>query len=160
MHVHLAVPYTDVAAAMLRWATGLGPVEPLAAKRVSLGAATVELRVLGASHQVLVGEFSETVACGLAGGAPVPSQSSDGPYAFASRTERFAAPAYATEVRRLIDTLTGDPAAIVAGFPGSELAVTALRAEQTDGAVSWTTWHAYPQTGELVTTESRLRIQL
>ena len=75
-------------------------------------------------------------------------------------TEHFAAPDYATRVRSLIDTLTGDPAAIVAGFPGSELAVTALRAEQTDGAVSWTTWHAYPQTGELVTTESRLRIQL
>lgn len=160
MHVRLAVPYTDVAAAMLRWATGMPPVEPLAARRVALSLATVELRVLGASHQVLVGEFSETVACGLPGGAPVPTQSSDGPYAFASRTERFAPHAYADRVRGLVDALTGDPAAIVAGFPGSELAVTALRADQIDGAISWTTWHAYPQTGELVTTESRLRTQL
>ncbi len=145
---------------MLRWATGMSPIEPLAARRVALNSATVELRVLGASHQVLVGGFSETVACGLPGGATMPTKSSDGPYAFASRTERFAAPDYATRVRGLIDTLTGDPAAIVAGFPGSELAVTGLRAEQIDDAISWTTWHAYPQTGELVTTESRLRTQL
>ena len=90
----------------------------------------------------------------------MPTKSSDGPYAFASRTECFDAPAYATRVRTLIESLTGDPAAIVAGFPGSALAVTALRADQTDGGVAWTTWHAYPQTGELVTTESRLRIEL
>ncbi len=145
---------------MLRWATGLGPVEPLAAKTVVLPGATIELRVLGASHQVLVGDFTETVACGLLGGAPVPAASSRGPYAFASRTERFDPPAYVARVRRLIDELHGDQAAIVAGFPGSELAVTALRADQSDDAVQWTTWHAYPQTGELVTTESRLRIQL
>lgn len=149
---------------MLRWATGLAPVKPLAKKPVACGPVTVELCVLGASHQVLVGDFSETVACGLAGGEPVPAQSLAGPYAFRSKRECFGEAAYAATVNGLVEQLRGDRSAIVAGFPGSELAVTALRAEFAEdadsSAVRWTTWHAYPQTGELVTTESRLEISL
>jgi hypothetical protein len=47
-----------------------------------------------------------------------------------------------------------DPRGLVGVFAGD--AFTALRAEPHGAGVRWETWHAYPQTGELVHTTGAL----
>ncbi len=61
---------------------------------------------------------------------------------------------FTTEVSRVIAACEADPNALVAEFPGSPLAVTALSAASCEDGVAWETWHAYPQAGELVYTKS------
>jgi hypothetical protein len=116
----------------------------------------VQLRVLGASHQVVVGDWSETVAClpDRPGALPAREERRLG-----DRVVRFEAscerPAdFAATVSRIVADCAADPHALVAEFPGSPLAVTALSACEVDGGVGWRTWHAYPQAGELVRTTS------
>ncbi len=55
--------FADSRAADLSLAYGLRPLPALGTHSVTLGGLTVELRVLGASHQVVLGDWSETVAC-------------------------------------------------------------------------------------------------
>lgn len=135
---------------------------------------TLELRVLGASHQVMIGDWSETVAClpdreGDRLELSVPRETIDtggrrrpesrptrtvGDYAVrfeatCERPEDFAA-----AVSRIVAFCAADDHSLVAEFPGSPLAVTAMSARAADGGVCWETWHAYPQTGELVRTSS------
>ena len=61
-----------------------------------------------------------------------------------------------TRVAALRADLADDPYALVGVFPGDVDAVTALsvRPDPPDGTVGWRTWHAYPQTNELVLTET------
>src|SRR3546814_7701798 len=86
------VPFRVVRDAARRWALDLPAREALATKVISLGdgagahAPVVELRVLGASHQVLVRtsdeEFSETVACDLVAGEALPARTARPGYGF------------------------------------------------------------------------------
>ena len=46
--------------------------------------------------------------------------------------------------------------ALTGAFPGSRHAVTALAVQDTDSGIGWRTWHAYPQTREIVMTRSQL----
>ncbi|MGK5558638.1 DUF2617 family protein, partial [Actinomadura kijaniata] len=59
----LDTPYADTRADALSFALGLAPLDALAVRTVERSGHAVELRLLGASHQVIVGAFSETVAC-------------------------------------------------------------------------------------------------
>src|SRR4051812_2470817 len=77
----LETTYTDTRAGDLAWCLGKSPLPALAVLGVRIGdsgglRADVELRLLGASHQVLVdagrGECSETVACLPGSQAPLP----------------------------------------------------------------------------------------
>ncbi|NYG60461.1 hypothetical protein BJ980_003384 [Nocardioides daedukensis] len=166
----LAVPFRDVRGAALRWALDLPAREALATKVISLGdgagvhAPVVELRVLGASHQVLVRngteEFSETVACDLVAGEMLPANTARPGYGFTSSTEVLSQSALAERVDDLVQHLDPSPMAIVAGFPGDRLAVTALELSVTDDVLTWQTWHAYPQAGELVRTHSQLVLEV
>lgn len=144
--MRLDTPYADTTAGDLSFALGLPELPALHTLRLP----GLELRLLGASHQVVWttvdGErLVETVAC-LPGRDPHLPPAMDGPgYAFTSRVEPLAhAP--------LWRDLAADPRALVGLFPGDPDAVTALRAEER----GWRTWHAYPQTGELVTTQTWL----
>jgi hypothetical protein len=143
--VRLDTPYADTTAGDLSFALGL-PVLP-ALHVLHLGS-TVEFRLLGASHQVVWPGGVETVAC-LPGRAPhLPGAVDDGAYRFSSTVE----PLDRTATQMLWRQLESDPQALVGAFPGDPDAVTAMRAERT----GWRTWHAYPQTGELVTTHTTL----
>ncbi|MDQ3787651.1 MAG: DUF2617 family protein [Actinomycetota bacterium] len=148
--------FADSRAADLSLAYGLRPLPALGTHTVTLGGLTVELRVLGASHQVVLGDWSETVAClpDRPGALPAHQEQVVGDHrvTFEARVDRPAD--FAAEVSRVIAACEADPDALVAEFPGSPLAVTALSASTCDGGVAWETWHAYPQAGELVYTKS------
>jgi hypothetical protein len=116
----------------------------------------VELRVLGASHQVVLGSFSETVAClpDRPGTLPTSSTRTVGDYDVRFTASCTRPADFTAEVSRIVRDRAADPHSLVAEFPGSPLAVTALSASAVPGGVRWETWHAYPQAGELVWTSS------
>jgi Protein of unknown function DUF2617 len=149
--------FADTRAADLSLAYGLRPLPALGVHRVPLPGVELELRVLGASHQVVVGEWSETVAClpDRPGALPDRSESVAEGWrtTFEARCHRLSSVRVAEIVRDCAD----DPHALVGEFPGSPLAVTALRAWSTVDGAAWRTWHAYPQAGELVETLSVVR---
>lgn len=156
----LDVPFADVSAAGLRWALGLEAQPALAVRSVRVGRVSVELRVLGASHQVMVRRdgralLSETVACGVPDAAGLPDHLESGGYRFTSHVEQLDADDLRHRIRGLGAVLASRPGAIVAAFPGDAHAVTAIAVDPTM-PLSWRTWHAYPQTGELVMTATRL----
>ncbi|MET7965864.1 DUF2617 family protein [Micromonospora sp. NPDC005305] len=159
MLVALQAPYVDTRAADLSLDLG-GPERPaLHVREVTLpGGLRLRLRLLGASHQVVCGDLTETVAC-LPGRPPhLPDALHDetAGYRFTATVLRPAGDGLRTRVAALRADLADDPYALVGVFPGDEDAVTALavRPEPPAGSVSWRTWHAYPQTNELVLTET------
>lgn len=171
MRALIAAPFVDSRAADLSLAYGLPRLPALGTHRVELPTVSVELRVLGASHQVVLDvdglEWSETVAClpDRAGALPTREESRAGHLVsrFAARCVRLAPVALAARVRGLRRRCEGHPRALVGTFPGSPLAVTALQVDpgvDTGAPAGWWSWHAYPQTGELVVTRSMLVSQM
>lgn len=156
MKARIDTRFADSRAADLSLAYGLRPLPALGTHRVTLGGLTVELRVLGASHQVVIDGWSETVAClpDRTGALPSHEERIVGDYEvrFEARCDRPAD--FAATVSRIVADCEADPHSLVAEFPGSPLAVTALSARETGDGVCWQTWHAYPQAGELVWTSS------
>ncbi|KRF10577.1 DUF2617 family protein [Nocardioides sp. Soil796] len=158
----ISVAFADVRAATLRWAVGLPERVALVTRTLEVGhSVVVDLRVLGASHQVLVRDaagdvlLSETVACDLPGAAAMPEQIGAPGYDFTSGVERLETGDLVARVDLLASSLADDPDALVVSFPGVPHAVTALALRRTPDAISWESWHAYPQTGELVHTTTR-----
>lgn len=164
MRTALDTPYTDARADQLVWRLGGEPRRALALLPLQLGEADLELRLLGASHQVLLtsqrGDCVETVACmaGQPGYLPerVTEQVAGWRYEFRAAIEKHDPDAFVREVTTLTQTIEAHPAGLVGQFPGSPLAVTILLAQATRGGIGWRTWHAYPQTWEIVMTESRV----
>ncbi|MGC1214244.1 MAG: DUF2617 family protein [Micromonospora sp.] len=159
MLVTLDTPYVDTSAADLSLALG-GPERPaLHVRELALpGGLRLRLRLLGASHQVVCAALTETVAC-LPGRPPhLPGTLHDDAsgYRFTATVLRLDADGLRTRVARLRADLADDPYALVGVFPGDVDAVTALsvRPDPPDGTVGWRTWHAYPQSNELVLTET------
>ncbi|SCE86058.1 DUF2617 family protein [Micromonospora mirobrigensis] len=159
MLVTLHAPYVDTSAADLSLTLG-GPERPaLHVRELTLpGGPTLRLRLLGASHQVVCGDLTETVAC-LPGRPPaLPTALHDEAtgYRFTAVVLRPPGDGLRARVAALRADLAGDPYALVGVFPGDPDAVTALavRPRMPDGSVAWRTWHAYPQTNELVLTET------
>ncbi|MEU6072404.1 DUF2617 family protein [Micromonospora sp. NPDC047074] len=163
MLVTLDAPYVDTSAADLSLA--LDDVERPALHVLDLdlpGDVRLRLRLLGASHQVVLhapgSTLTETVAC-LPGRPPVlPSAVHDEAtgYRFTATVLRPAGTGLGDQVAALRADLADDPYALVGVFPGDEDAVTALsvRPDPPAGTLAWRTWHAYPQTNELVLTET------
>lgn len=163
MRVSIAAPFADTRATDLRLAYGLARLPAFGVHRVAAPGGGIELRVLGASHQVIAdfdGEtWSETVAClaDLDGALPASDEAGASGLRsrFVSRCSRLQPVAFAARVRAVRQHCQGRSDALVGTFPGSPLAVTALLvAPATCGRAEWQTWHAYPQTGEVVETWS------
>ncbi|SCE68236.1 Protein of unknown function DUF2617 [Micromonospora viridifaciens] len=159
MLVALDTPYVDTRAADLSLALGDPERPALHVRELTLpGGVRLRLRLLGASHQVVCGELTETVAC-LPGRPPhLPDTLYDEGtgYRFTATVLRPAGDGLRTRVAALRAELADDPYALVGVFPGDVDAITALsvRADPPGGSVAWRTWHAYPQTNELVLTET------
>lgn len=159
MLVRLVTPYVDTTAAQLSFGWGLPRQPALHVLDVPAGAGQiVQLRLLGASHQVVLGGMSETVAC-LPGHPPsLPSIVDKRGYRFTAHVHRLT-PA---ELNRWVDAVRAvadrDPCALVGVFPGEGQAVTVLAARARGSRVRWRTWHAYPRCGELVQTDSEVSL--
>ncbi|MEU1051391.1 DUF2617 family protein [Streptomyces sp. NPDC005876] len=163
----LNTAYSDTRAADLAWALGREPLPALATLDLELAGARVQLRLLGASHQVLLeeegGDCSETVACIAGSRTPLPlgiaKRVGDWEYEFAARVERLAPGAFAGRAQELLALVSDHPHGLVGVFPGSPHAFTALLAQRRGGQVHWRTWHAYPQDGQLVATRTRVGVR-
>lgn len=163
----LKTAYSDTRAGDLSWALGREPLASLASLDLELSGTQVQLRLLGASHQVLVDEAgricSETVACMPGSSALLPSGVSkrlgDWDYEFAARVETLSSGSFAGRAQELIALVADHPHGLVGTFPGSPHAFTALLAQRAEGQVSWRTWHSYPQEGRLVATRTRIAVR-
>jgi hypothetical protein len=160
----LNTSYTDTRAADLAWALGREPLPALATLDLELSGAKIQLRLLGASHQVLLeedqGSCSETVACMPGFSTPLPlgvaRRVGDWDYEFAARVELLSPNSFAGRAQELLALVADHPNGLAGVFPGSPHAFTALLARRSEDAVHWRTWHAYPQDGQLVATRTRV----
>jgi len=156
--------YTDTRADDLAWALGREPLPALAVLDLELAGAQLQLRLLGASHQVLLEQdqvsCSETVACIAGSSAPLPlgvaKRLGDWEYEFAARVETLSQQSFAGRAQELLALVADHPHGLAGTFPGSPYAFTAMLAQRGEGQVRWRTWHAYPQEGCLVVTRTRV----
>ncbi|MGW3262744.1 DUF2617 family protein [Streptomyces sp. NPDC001056] len=160
----LNTSYTDTRAADLAWALGREPLPALATLDLELTGAKLQLRLLGASHQVLLEEerglCSETVACIPGSSTPLPlgvaKRVGAWEYEFAARVEMLTPGSFAGRAQELLALVSEHPHGLAGVFPGSPHAFTAMLAQRHDDHVHWRTWHAYPQDGQLVATRTRV----
>ncbi|MGW8883074.1 DUF2617 family protein [Streptomyces sp. NPDC055749] len=165
----LQTAYSDTRAADLAWALGREPLPALAVLDLRFAEAKLQLRLLGASHQVLLEEdsgttCSETVACIPGSSTPLPlgvaKRLGDWEYEFAARVETLTEGAFAGRAQELLALVADHPHGLAGTFPGSPHAFTALLAQEAEGQVRWRTWHAYPQEGQLVVTRTRVGVRV
>lgn len=174
MVVELDVRYCDTRAEDLGWSLDLGPQPALAVRDLAgLGGLGIQLRLLGASHQVVVRSAGarahpgrdpaplclETLACLPDRADPVPAETRAefGPwrYTFTSHVGRHG-PA---EFLGLIGAIEREARSGILGrYPGAPGAVTAISVSARERELRWCTWHTYPQQGAIVTTHSTLRM--
>lgn len=160
----LATAYTDTRAGDLAWCLGKAALPALALLDLSLGDIDVQLRLLGASHQVLLtsgqGDCSETVACLPGRSAPLPmgvaKRMGGWEYEFAACVEELPGSVFTSRAQELLDLVADHPNGLAGIFPGDPDAFTAMLVSAREGTVHWRTWHAYPQEGRLVATRSRV----
>ncbi len=181
----LQTAYTDTRAGDLAWRLGKEPLPALAVVDLDLELrpgrgssrfpkAQVQMRLLGASHQVLLtteaGDCSETVACMPGSPTPLPfgvaERVGDWDYEFAARVETLSQRSFAGRAQELLALVADHPNGLAGRFPGDPNAFTAMLVqrdtggregrEEGGGEVVWRTWHAYPQEGRLVVTRTRV----
>jgi hypothetical protein len=159
----LAVPFVDARASALSWWLGDDAPPPLASLVLTGAAGSLELRLLGASHHVVAragdARCPEVVACGpRATGLPVRHDRPVGGarYRFSSATTSYSRSQLARVARDLRRRTAGAPDALVGVFPGSPYALTVLTGREVPSGWAWSSWHVYPQAGEVVRTRSRL----
>ncbi|MEU0257162.1 DUF2617 family protein [Streptomyces sp. NPDC006184] len=160
----LNTSYSDTRAADLAWALGREPLPALATLDLELTGAKLQLRLLGASHQILLEEerssCSETVACIPGSSTPLPvgvaKRVGDWEYEFAARVEVLPPGSFEGRAQELLALVSEHPHGLAGVFPGSPHAFTAMLAQRQEGQVHWRTWHAYPQDGQLVATRTRV----
>jgi hypothetical protein len=158
--IALTTPFLDTDADQLSFALGRPAREALAVRDLTVGGLDVQLRLLGASHQIFVGPVRETVAClpGLEGGLPdaATQDFDDWSYYFSARVQCFSTVEFSEQVARIRSRSDQHPQALYGIFPGSPEAVTALIVERQSAGLSWSTWHTYPQSRQIVATHTRL----
>lgn len=154
----LDVPYRDTCADALVFALDEPPLPALAVSTVGVHGLTVQLRLLGASHQVMAGPVVETVACldGREGGLPARTRRALPGWRYEFSAVTTVAADFDGEIARLTDRLRTRDDALSGAFPGLPGALTAIVLDPEPRGLAWRTWHTYPQTRELVVTYSRM----
>jgi hypothetical protein len=125
------------------------PVAALETLRVEVGDLVVELGLLGHSHQICLNDLVETVACMPGVPGALPHAHAEGAYRFTATVTPLDAGAAA-----IAQAVAADPRGLLGVFAGD--AFTALRVAPHGAGARWETWHAYPQSGELVHTTGAL----
>lgn len=121
----LKTSYTDTRAADLAWALGREPLPALAVLDLELAGARLQLRLLGASHQVLLEEegrsCSETVACMSGSSTPLPlgvsKRVGEWEYEFAARVETLSHGSFAGRAQELLALVADHPNGLAGTFP-------------------------------------------
>lgn len=160
----LDVAFSDTRAGQLGFSLTAAQREPLAAADHTIGALTFSIRLLGASHQIVITddahELCETVACLPDITTALPDSFQADGYVFSSRVIECSSDAMADLLEQIESEVEGHARAglpaLLGRFPGNDLAVTAVTADIDDDALIWRTWHTYPQAGEVVVTSSRI----
>ena len=166
-------PFADASPDDLTFSTDAPRLPALAVRRAApaglLGTA-LELRVLGASHQVVLErdghEWVETLACrpghapflptALRRAAPVPFAAD---YETGCTVTGHSRRGLRRQVDRLLGTCRSAPHALVVRFAGDPSALTGLCAwEDGAGGLLWRSWHVYPQVRRIVHSRSALRL--
>jgi hypothetical protein len=173
MLVDLLTAYCDTHAEELGWSLDLGLRPALATRRIRTPPYEVELRLLGASHQVAVRAakpgagradsadplFLETVACIPRETTALPAEAArDRPrwsYTFQSAVRIVVSAQFDQTVARLE---AAADRGLVGRYPGASGALTAVLLAGGGRSLAWSTWHTYPQDRQVVTTESRLEL--
>lgn len=163
----LKTAYSDTRAGDLAWAVGREPLPALATLDLTLDGAHVQLRLLGASHQVILEDgprsCSETVACMPGSSSPLPlgvsRQLGGWDYEFASRVETLSPGSFVGRAQELIALVAEHPNGLAGTYPGSPHAFTALLVQRQGDQIHWRTWHSYPQEGSLVATRTRVALR-
>ncbi|WP_042407983.1 DUF2617 family protein [Streptacidiphilus carbonis] len=163
----LNTSYTDTRAGDLAWCLGSKELPALAVLDLRIGPVDLQLRLLGASHQVVLGmesgDCSETVACLPGRRSPLPARVAERvqgrEYEFAARVETWEEQSFAGRAQELLALVENHPYGLAGVFPGDPTAFTALLAGGDAQGIHWRTWHAYPQEGRLVCTRSSLKVQ-
>src|SRR3954452_15549756 len=137
MHATLTTSYTDTRADALGWCLGLPPLPALAERTVELGGLKLELRLHGASHQMLIDTasvdiepVSETVACLPGAATPLPARAATRlgrwEYEFTALTQSFDDEGFAARVREIVAVASAHPHGLIGDYPGLPYAVTAM----------------------------------
>jgi hypothetical protein len=169
----LNTSYTDTRAGDLAWCLGSKELPALAVLDLRIGPVDLQLRLLGASHQVVLSQegqggaegtrCSETVACLPGRRSPLPARVAERvqhwEYEFAARVETLPVPGFAGRAHELLALVENHPHGLAGVFPGDPTAFTALLAGGDEREIFWRTWHAYPQEGRLVCTRSSLKVR-
>lgn len=165
----LDVPFVDTSPDSLALHCGLDRLPALGTLVVEHEKTDIELRILSASHQVVVNHdrqqlLSETVAClgeqtRGSGSIPLPSDRSEQSrtcvHDFSSSRAVMTPSQFEYEVGRIVQQATSDERSLVGQFPGSPLAVTVMTVTAMDTtSAQWTSRHAYPQHLAIVETQS------
>ncbi|OYO02065.1 hypothetical protein CGZ97_15275 [Enemella evansiae] len=171
-------PFADTRASDLRFSAGKAlrrgrralPTALAECPGPSAGGASCTLRILGASHQVVLDlgdcRWVETLSCGTDGepvNFPNGSVQLIGDWAYACRMELDLAPdaAAMAAVSAGLDELQ-HTVRLGVRFAGDPHARTVIGASvRRDGAtevLTWETWHLYPQHGEIVHTVSTAQV--
>ncbi|ETD34209.1 DUF2617 family protein [Williamsia sp. D3] len=162
MQAILAVPYSDTSADQLALSFDEPLLPALSTVRCQFDNADLTLRLLGASHQVsavtALGETVETLACLPGQHRELPSTLQTPTVSFRARTERHNARSLSVLGAQISDRATG-PHALIGHYPGSPDAFTAIIAADLGDRIRWDTWHAYPQTGDVVITSSLVQVR-
>lgn len=171
MFVELSAAYCDTSAGQLGWSMDLEAQPALASRRLDLGAFQVELRLLGASHQVAVwlsgGAWSdperlclETVACLPERTIPLPRTAECELRGWRYTIESDVRTCHEAEFGARVAGIERCAAyGLVGRYPGLPGAVTAIALRLWRSGLWWTTWHTYPQHFQIATTISFLRME-
>jgi hypothetical protein len=159
----LSVPFVDARASALSWWLGDDAPRALDVLVLSGASGRLELRLLGASHQVVASTGAarcpEVVACGPSStGLPARHDGELGGarYRFRSTTTAYAPAGLSRVARDLRRRAEAAGDALVGVFPGSPHALTVLTGRELAGGWAWASWHVYPTAGEVVRTRSSL----
>lgn len=165
MIAELSVPYIDVSAGDLTFATDAPDIEILDELVVANDAGVhLSLRLLGASHQTVMtlptgSTMAETVAYrpGLPARLPAQhTQSKDGwAHRFSCETQVLTPEEFSEFSQRTHYRARDNPLLLIGVFGNEPDAFTALEVT-TLRPLSWHTFHTYPQYGQVVATASHL----
>jgi hypothetical protein len=160
MQAILEVPYSDTSADQLSLSFDEPLLPALSTVRCRFEQVDVTLRLLGASHQISVvtphTELIETLACLPGRRRELPASVRTPRVSFRCRTERHTARSLTALAAEVSSRASGSHA-LIGRYPGSPDAFTAIIAADLGDGARWDTWHAYPQTGDVVITSTLCR---